>query len=41
MTAPRFSTGQGAEATVEFATVDKGKVTLKKISAAKSRPPFL
>ncbi|MDR3404689.1 MAG: 16S rRNA (uracil(1498)-N(3))-methyltransferase [Chthoniobacter sp.] len=30
--------GQGAEATVEFATVDKGKVTLKKISAAKSSP---
>jgi 16S rRNA (uracil1498-N3)-methyltransferase len=30
--------GQGAEATVEFATVDKGKVVLKKIGASKSGP---
>ena len=30
--------GQGAEATVEFAAVDKGRIALKKISAAKSSP---
>ena len=30
--------GQGAEATVEFATVEKGKITLKRISVAKSAP---
>ena len=30
--------GQGAEATVEFATVEKGRVALKKISVAKSAP---
>jgi 16S rRNA (uracil1498-N3)-methyltransferase len=30
--------GQGAEATVEFAAVDKGGIALKKISAAKSAP---
>jgi 16S rRNA (uracil1498-N3)-methyltransferase len=30
--------GQGAEATVEFASVGKGSVTLKKISAAKTPP---
>jgi len=30
--------GQGAEATVELATVEKGKIALKKISAAKSSP---
>jgi 16S rRNA (uracil1498-N3)-methyltransferase len=30
--------GQGAEATVEFASVDKGKIALKKISAAKNDP---
>src|SRR5262245_48549535 len=30
--------GQGAEATVEFAAVDKGRITLKKISGAKSSP---
>src|SRR3954469_11817701 len=30
--------GQGAEATVEFATVDKGRIALRKISASKSAP---
>ena len=30
--------GQGAEATVEFSAVEKGKIALKKISAAKSSP---
>jgi 16S rRNA (uracil1498-N3)-methyltransferase len=30
--------GQGAEATVEFASVDKGRIELKKISVAKSPP---
>lgn len=30
--------GQGAEATVEFAAVDKGKIALKKIAAGKSAP---
>lgn len=30
--------GQGAEATVEFASVEKGAVALRKISAAKSAP---
>jgi 16S rRNA (uracil1498-N3)-methyltransferase len=30
--------GQGAEATVEIAAVDKGKIALKKISVAKSAP---
>lgn len=30
--------GQGAEATVEIASVDKGKIALKKISVAKSAP---
>lgn len=30
--------GQGAEATVEFASVEKGKIALRKISANKSAP---
>jgi 16S rRNA (uracil1498-N3)-methyltransferase len=30
--------GQGAEATVEFATVEKGKITLRKIATGKSAP---
>ena len=30
--------GQGAEATVELASVEKGRVILKKISAGKSAP---
>jgi 16S rRNA (uracil1498-N3)-methyltransferase len=30
--------GRGAEATVEFAAVDKGRIMLKKITAAKSEP---
>ena len=30
--------GQGAEATVEFATVEKGRIALKKISVSKSEP---
>ena len=30
--------GQGAEATVEFASVEKGKIALRKISASKSAP---
>ncbi len=30
--------GQGAEATVEFVTVEKGSIALKKISASKSAP---
>jgi 16S rRNA (uracil1498-N3)-methyltransferase len=30
--------GEGTEATVEFATVDKGRISLKKISVAKSTP---